>query len=173
MAQAPATGLGSARVFEPDDQSQQPKTRKGQLPSTTPGGKPHQATDLSGQTGSQRVLQQNPPAPLTEQKGCDCPKGAQMVAIAVAILGILVGTVGLLVYLGQMQIGLTNVGMMTSEIALYTMLGGYGATFIALALLSVACCLGGPKGAGDGSIDLTPKPIKIENDPDAQSSDSN
>ena len=65
--------------------------------------------------------------------------GIKIAAVILAIIGIVAGVIGLLVYLDTLAIGLTNIGSMSSTTGLYVMLGGFGVTFITGILLGVAC----------------------------------
>ena len=118
---------------------------------------------VSNLTASQPSLLRPRPLKTQPQKGCDWTKGAKAVAVAVAIVSLIAGVIGLLVYLGQLQIGLTNVGSMTQSIGLYTMLGGFGATFITTLLMSVACCLSRAKvkGAQPLTVPLALTPASV------------
>ncbi len=72
-----------------------------------------------------------------------CMKVAKWAAIALAVTGLFVGVVGLLVYLGQLELGWTGIGAMTQEVGLYTMMAGFSVTFVSSLLLAVnkACAL--------------------------------
>ena len=77
-------------------------------------------------------------------------KAAAMTAVALAIVAFVAGTVGLLVYIQQLQLGLASVGTMSQATGLYTMLGGYGITLITGLLLLVAKCVQARKHKGEG-----------------------
>lgn len=77
---------------------------------------------------------------VTEGAGCSrTEKGFASAAVAFAVFTLVVGVIGLLVYLNILQLGLQNVGTMSSDLGLYTMLAGFGASFIAGVLLTVGC----------------------------------
>lgn len=71
----------------------------------------------------------------SQSKGCSCANKIRLAAVAFAVFSLVVGTIGLLVLVGQLQIGLRAVGMMSNSTALYTMLTGYGFGLIITSLL--------------------------------------
>ncbi len=79
----------------------------------------------------------SPSEQLRHAKGCDPWKWVKIVAVALAIATFVAGTAGLFVWLGKLNISLTGIGSMTQELGLYTMLVGYGFTFLATVLLTV------------------------------------
>jgi len=77
---------------------------------------------------------------LTRNGGCNKNTACNVfkwIAIALAITGVVAGLTGLLVCIGQVQIGLAGVGAMSAATGLYTLLAGFGVTFISTILLTV------------------------------------
>jgi hypothetical protein len=94
------------------------------------------------------------PLEQSDNKGkitkCNWASAARWVAVACAVVGLFAGVVGLLTYLGTLQVALTGLGAMSTATALYVMIGGFGFAGISLILLVislVAKC--SKKGEGD------------------------
>src|ERR1700722_4283568 len=73
---------------------------------------------------------------------CTCDKesvktGLKWTGVALVVIGVAAGVIGLLVCLGVLQIGLTNV-MMSLETGLYLAIAGFGIALMTAVLLVVA-----------------------------------
>jgi hypothetical protein len=79
----------------------------------------------------------------TETRGDKVCRIAKWIVIAVAVVALAVGIIGLLSYIGVLQLGLKGVGTISSITGLYTMLAGFGASLIISILLGVSCLLPG------------------------------
>ncbi|NGX60953.1 MAG: hypothetical protein K940chlam9_00428 [Chlamydiae bacterium] len=127
-----STAQTSSKIFDSlnDDDDVKGSVVKGML----------QRAHQEGVASVQQLPQQS--SPQTEAK-CTAKSAAYWIGVAFAVTAAAIGTIGLLTYLGQMNIGLTAVGQMSSTIGLYTMIGGYGAAFLTGILLGVSKCVGG------------------------------
>jgi len=98
------------------------------------------------------------PLGTDKKDACDWQSGLKWTGVAFAILGLIVGLIGTLVYVGLLQVALTGIGTMSMATGLYTLLAGFGVTFITGILLTVACVLSRAKAAKEGEVDGDNKP---------------
>jgi hypothetical protein len=101
--------------------------------------------------------------PLDKKDGCNKSSACNVLkwaVVALAILGAVVGVVGVLSYLGQLQLGLAGVGAMSATTGLYVMLGGFGLTLVTGILLTVSCVIqrARAKKEHEINVDADPKP---------------
>lgn len=77
----------------------------------------------------------------TKSESRCCGTVAKWIGVAAAITLLVIGTIGLLVYLNKLSIGWQGVGNISQQMGLYGMLGGLGASAIITILLTVSCCM--------------------------------
>lgn len=82
----------------------------------------------------------------TKESGC--AQFMKMLALTIVIGSLIVGTTGLLTYLGKLGITWQGVGTISQQIGLYMMLGGYGLTAILTILLVIRCCMNSARENG-------------------------
>jgi len=70
-----------------------------------------------------------------------CLTAIKWIAVAALVAGAIVGTGGLLVHLGFIQLVVANIGFMSSSTGLFTAIAGLGTAVILTTLLSIKCCL--------------------------------
>jgi hypothetical protein len=80
-----------------------------------------------------------------QKSGYNCVSTLKWIGVAIAVTAAVVGILGLLVYLGKLNIGWQGVGNISTQMGLYGMLGGLGTAAIIMILLSVSCCLSDAK----------------------------
>lgn len=94
--------------------------------------------------------------------GSSCNTAVKWVVVAAALTALAVGVIGLLVYLGHLQIAWAGAGAMTQTTGLYTLLAGAGAAGIITILLGVKQGLDNrsrsseqPRAVGRGHASIT------------------
>lgn len=108
---------------------------------------PHQQSRNRFTSGQPpRISQQRPVDPRTssastQKSGYNCVSTLKWIGVAIAVTAAVVGILGLLVYLGKLNIGWQGVGNISTQMGLYGMLGGLGTAAIITILLAVSCCI--------------------------------
>lgn len=93
---------------------------------------------------------------VTTSHSSKLDKAIRWVLAIFTIISLAFAIIGALVYAGKLQLGLTNVGMMSVSDGLYTLLGGGAATAVlAVILSSTICCKNSTK---EPHTPLTPLP---------------
>lgn len=78
---------------------------------------------------------------VQDQPETNWAEGAKIAAVAIAVAAFVTGVIGLLVHLDILQLGITNVGMMSGAVGLYTLLSGFGIAGLTAILLGVYKCI--------------------------------
>lgn len=126
-------------------------------------------------TGLTRSLNSGTPTHRVERSGsdsagrevtkCDHIKNLKTALVILAVVGLVVGLIGMLAQMGILNVGLNGVGALTDMNALYTMIGGFGLTLVSSVIFGVLCAKANCKKATTEGTDSSERQPLVNSNP--------